>query len=141
MTMMCVFMMSATANAGNEKAITLAELPGVAQKTIKTNFGKCKVAMVKMETGFFEKTSYDVVFTNGSKIEFDGNGNWKDVSVKTGAVPEALVPKAIRSYLKSHYPRTKVMEIEKKSNKCEVKLSSGLEITFDSNYKVIDIDN
>lgn len=136
-----VFLMGATASAGNSKAITLTDLPGLAQETIKANFGKHKVAMVKMETGFFEKTTYDVVFTNGDKIEFDSNGNWKEVSVKSGAVPEALVPQAVRSYLKSNYPRTKVVEIDKGSNKCEVKLSSGLEITFDNNYNVIDIDD
>ncbi len=141
MMIMGVFMLGATATAGNGKAITLTDLPGMAQKTIKVYFGKKKVAMVKMEAGFFEKTSYDVVFTNGDKIEFDGNGNWKDVSVKTGAVPAALVPQAVRTYLKANYPRTKVVEIDKGRGKCEVKLSSGLEITFDNNYNVIDIDD
>lgn len=136
-----VLMLGATAAAGNKKAITLTDLPGMAQKTVKANFGKRKVAMVKMETGFFEKTSYDVVFTNGDKIEFDGDGNWKEVSVKSGAVPSALVPQAVGVYLKSHYPRAKVMEMDKGTNKCEVKLSNGLEITFDNNYNVIEIDD
>ena len=36
------------------------------------------VAMAKLESGMFYK-SYDVVFTNGEKVEFDKSGEWKEV--------------------------------------------------------------
>ncbi len=141
MTLIGAIMACVTVTAGNSRAISREELPGMAQKIIKENFAKRKVAMMKLETGFFEKTTYDVVFTNGDKIEFDDEGNWVEISCRRGAVPGQLVPSDIRSYLREHYPKTRVVEIEKSRNKYEVKLSNGLEITFNENLRVIDIDD
>ncbi len=141
MTLIGVIMACVTVTAGNSRAITKEELPRMAQKIIKENFAKRKVAMVKLETGLFEKTTYDVVFTNGDKIEFDDSGNWVEISCRRGAVPGQLVPAGIKSYLREHYPKPRIVEIEKGRNKYEVKLSNGLEITFNANMQVIDIDD
>lgn len=140
MTVMGVFLLSATANADNDKPIEISQLPATAQQVIKNNFADKKVAMAKMETGIFEK-SYDVIFTNGEKIEFDRNGNWTDISCKLSAVPTALIPAAIRTYAKNNYPDTKILKIEKDRGEYEIKLSNGLEITFNKNFQVIDIDD
>lgn len=54
--------------------------------------------MAKMETDWFDK-SYDVIFTNGDKLEFDKKGVWTEVNCKYSAVPVAVVPEAIKSTL------------------------------------------
>lgn len=139
-TIMGVLMISAPAYADNDKPIDVAQLPVSAQKVLKANFADKKVAMAKMETGIFEK-SYDVVFTNGEKIEFDRNGNWTDISCKLSAVPSALIPAAIKTYATTNYPDTRILKIEKDRGEYEIKLSNGLEITFNKNFQVIDIDD
>ena len=93
-----------------------------------------------METGLFEK-SYDVVFNNGEKVEFDRRGNWTEIDCKLSSVPAGLVPAKIASYVKSTYPGTKILQIEKDDSQYEVKLSNRLEVTFNKNFQVVDIDD
>lgn len=133
-------LMIASAQAFNEKPIERNQLPQAAQQVLDKNFSNRKVAMAKMDHGLLEK-SYDVVFTNGDKIEFDHAGEWTDITCHHSSVPQALVPGSIRTYLKSHYPDSAIQEIEKKRMKYEVKLSNGLEITFNKNFQVTDIDD
>lgn len=130
-----------TVTAGNSRAISREELPAKAQKIISASFPKRKAAMMTLETGLFEKTKYNVVFTNGDKIEFDETGNWTEVSSKSGSVPASIVPAGIRTYMRGHYPKARIKEIDKGRSKYEVKLSNGLEITFDNDMRVIEIDD
>lgn len=96
--------------------------------------------MAKMESGLFD-TSYDIIFTNGDKVEFDRNGNWTELKCKYSQVPVRLIPAAINSYVKKNYSSAKVLEIERDRNEYDVKLSNGIELTFNKKFQVIDIDN
>ena len=135
----CMFVFSNCAEAGKDTPIRISQLPPVAQKTIKAHFSKGKVAMEKMETDWLKK-SYDVVFTNGTKIEFDEDGNWKEIDCKKNAVPSALIPVKITKYVKSHYPHTKILKIERDRKGYEIELSGDIDITFNKNFEVTEID-
>jgi len=130
----------AVANASDDKPITLEQLPKTAQNLLKSHFSTKKIALSTMESGVFEK-SYEVIFTNGDKVEFDRNGNWKEIRRKVLAVPDALIPSKIRSYIKSNYPNAKVMEIERDSREYDVKLNNRTELTFNKKFQLTDIDN
>ena len=136
----CVFSISITAFADKDKPVSVSQLPAKAQQILKKNFSNYKVALAKVETEFFDKT-YDVIFTNGDKLEFDKNGNWQEISCERTAVPNALVPASIRQYVNSTYPGAKILKIEIDRNEYEVKLNNRLEITFNSSFQVIDIDD
>lgn len=138
--LVCLVAFSASALADNDKPISVNQLPATAQQTIKKHFKAKKVALAKMETGLFEK-SYDVVFNNGEKVEFDRRGNWTEIDCKLSSVPAGLVPARIASYVKSTYPGTKILQIEKDDSQYEVKLSNRLEVTFNKNFQVVDIDD
>ena len=86
-------------------------------------------------------SSYDVVFINGDKVEFDKKGNWKEVSCRRMTVPQAVVPVKIQEFVKSNYPEAKVLKIEKDRYEYEVKLSNFWELTFDTSFNLIDMDN
>lgn len=137
--LVCVFTVSTVAMADNEKPIQVGPLPTKAQTFITTYFKGHKVALAKQDTDLFSK-SYDVIFTNGEKIEFDKSGDWTEVKCKSG-VPTQIVPSAIRTYVKNNYPDASIIQIERKRNEYEVKLSNRWEITFDSQMRVIDIDD
>lgn len=129
----------AAANTGDEKAITLSQLPPAARQTIMTHFPGHKVSIAKVESELFSKT-YTVIFTNGEKIEFDGKGRWEEVKCKRSAVPASLVPAQIARYIKANYPDCRILEIERDDEEYEVKLSNYIEVTFDDKFNVIDID-
>ena len=138
--LVCLVAFQTAAIADNDKPISISQLPATAQQVIKKHFGKKKVALAKQESGLFEK-SYDVVFNNGEKVEFDRKGNWTEINCKLSSVPTGLVPAKITQYVKSTYPGAKILEIEKDDSQYEVKLSNMLEVTFNKNFQVVDIDD
>ena len=93
--LVCLFTLQTVVWADDDKPIQVNQLPQTAQTFIKTHFPNNKVAMAKMETDWFDK-SYDVIFTNGDKLEFDKKGIWTEVNCKYSAVPVAVVPDAVR---------------------------------------------
>ena len=133
--LVCVFTVSTVAMADNEKPIQVGQLPTKAQTFITTYFKGHKVALAKLDS-----KSYDVIFTNGEKIEFDKSGDWTEVKCKSG-VPTQIVPSAIRTYVKNNYAEASIIHIERIRNEYEVYLSNRWEITFDCHMRVIDIDD
>lgn len=137
--LLSVFVLSAPASADKDTPINLNQLPAAAQQVIKTHFAGKKVALAKYDKDITDK-SYDVIFTDGSKLEFDRNGKWTEIFCPTGSVPTALVPAAITQYVNTHYAPAKIIKIERDKRETEIKLSDGMEITFNTKYQVTDID-
>ncbi len=135
----CLLAFQAPVHADNDKPINVSQLPTTAQQTINTYFSAKKVALAKMESGLID-TNYDVIFTTGEKIEFDKKGNWTEIDCKQSAVPAKLVPTQITTYVNKNYSGNKILKIEKDRKEYEVKLSNGIEIKFNKNFAVIDID-
>ena len=135
-----LFVMNFVVLAGNDKPIQVSEMPKAAQLFIKNHFADLSVAMAKIETDFLDK-NYDVVFTNGNKVEFDKKGNWTNVDCEHTQVPVAILPEAIRQYVAKNYPDAKVLKIEVTDRKgYDVELSNGFELEFDKRMNVIDVD-
>ena len=135
----CVFSIQ-VALADNDKPINFTQLPQAAQKFGKQHFPKAKIACVKMDAELFDK-SYNVVFNNGDKLEFDKKGEWTEVNCKSTVVPAKVIPTPIKKYVETNYPEAKVLSIERDRYDYEVKLSNFWEIKFDMNFNVIDMDN
>ena len=140
LSLVCLLTVSATALADNDKPVSVNQLPKTAQQVIKKQFSGSKIALAKQESDMFGK-SFDVIFTNGNKIEFDRNGNWTDIDCKRSAVPTSLIPTQIRNYVNKSYSGQKVIQIERDRKNYEVKLSGGIELTFNKQFKLINIDN
>lgn len=130
-----------TARADHDRVITLEQLPRQAQTFIGEYFPEAKVAYAKYEREFLD-SQYTVVFTDGRKVEFRGNGTWSEVNCHHEAVPEGLIPAAIRSRIDELYSEGIVVhKIERmKRDGYEVELSNGRSLEFDSNLRLIDID-
>lgn len=123
-----------------DRAIRFNQLPQNGQKFIKTYFNANQVSAVIEDDDYFKK-EYEVILTNGTKIEFDGSGNWKEVDGKRNAIPVGFAPSAISAYVKKSFPNTKIKKIEKKRFKYEVELTNGLDIDFDSKGNFLKIDD
>lgn len=129
-----------TASADNDTPITFEQLPASAQTFITAHFPKHKVAYAKEERDLM-KVSYDVVFSDGTKLEFDKNGEWKEVDTKPATVPSAIVPERIATYIRTHYPDAAIVAIDRTPRKYEVELSNGLDVKFDIRYNFIGVDD
>ena len=124
----------------NDRPIQFNQLPEAAQQFINTYFPDQKVSFAKEERDFME-VSYEVMFTNSIKIEFAGNGEWKEVKCKYSTLPEGIVPQPIVDYVGTNFPGVSIYAIDRGYRDVEVSLTNGLELTFDSDYTLVDIDD
>lgn len=134
--MLAACVMTLTACAKNEP-IDVNRLPDAAQQVLKTYFSDSKVALAKVDYDGTRK-SYEVMFTDGSKIEFDSKGEWKEIE-RVAGVPEGLVPQQISNHVKTTYPDQKIVKIDRDRHDYEVKLDNHLELKFNMNFELIEI--
>lgn len=123
-----------------KRPIAVPELPVSVQAFLNEYWADNKVAYATVETDWFYK-EYKVVFVDGSKMEFNRRGEWKEIECKYGRVPEAMIPEPIRVRLSELYGECEVIGIERDRREYEVKLSNRLEVTFDRLFRVVDIDD
>ncbi len=114
----------------DQYTISRDKLPQEAQEMLKEYFPKAKVGMIKVDKHLLKKTDYDVRLVNGTTIEFSNAGKWTSVDCKTREVPEGLVPKTIRNYVKKNGNGAKIVSIVKKTTSFEVGLSDGVVMIF-----------
>ncbi len=128
------------ASADNDKLINKNQLPAPAQKFIDKHFAGIDLVYAKEEYNILF-SSYEVRLANGAKLEFSNKGNWEEVDCQSNEVPAAIIPQPIRAYVSKNYPAEKILMIEKNRNDYEVKLSNRLELKFDKNFNIYDIDD
>ena len=134
----CVFSL-VVAKADNYQPITREQLPQKAQTFLSTNFPNAKISLSRKEIDITE-LSYDVIFADGSKVEFDRKGNWTEVDCLSHPLPAGILPEAIEQVIKTQYPAAKATKIERDYREYNVKLSNRVELTFNKKLQLIDID-
>lgn len=127
------------AKADDDRPISVEKMPLEAQEFIKKYFPGKTVAVAKQEGRLVEK-NYDVIFIDGNKVEFDRNGVWTNVDCEYSSVPEGIVPAPIAGYVETHFPGVKIRQIEKDRKRYEVELANGVDLKFNSAYKLLDAD-
>ncbi len=132
--------MSLTACADNEQIITFEQLPAQAQSTVKTHLANEAVSYVMMDREGLSK-EYEVKFASGSSIEFESDGSLKKVDCDVRAVPEALVPEAVRRYVQAQFPNAFITEWGKDGRRWKAELNSGLDLEFNNRYEFQRIDD
>ena len=115
-------------------------MPTPAQQFIDKHFAGVGITYAKEESNIFFNT-FEVKLADGTKIEFTNKGYWEEVDCRFGEVPAAIVPAAIMEYIKKNFAGEKVLMIEKDRNDYEVKLSNRLELKFDKDFNIYDIDD
>ena len=142
MSLLCLIAVcTARAPDDDDRPIRIDQLPEKAQSFIREHFKGVKVALAKMESDFFDR-SYDVIFTNGNKVEFDRHGQWEEIECKYTEVPSSAVPEFIRRYVAENHADQKIWKLGYKDDRrfYEVKLSNRWELTFDLKGNLVDLD-
>ena len=131
---------AAFAATDDDRTIRYDELPAAAQTFISKYFAKEQVSHASLDQGIIS-SEYKVVFVSGTKLEFDGDGEWTELDCRYAAVPKDLVPAQIADYVKKNYPNSKITELKREHNEWEAKITGGLELTFNDSFKLVDIDD
>lgn len=88
----------------------------------------------------------EVKLVDKTEIDFSLSFDWKQIDCEKGmvygSVPAELVPEQITAYVSANFPGKTIETIEKKGNGgWEIELSNGLEVSFDANFNVTEIDD
>lgn len=142
--LMAALMMGSLAIHAAERVIPFEQLPQNAQVFTRTYFKAedplYRQAYVTYDPELFD-SSYMVVFTNGDGLEFNKDGEWKDYECTQCFVPNEVIPATIQAYLSANMAGQRVKKIEKNRRSYDVKLDSGLELEFDLDGKLIEVDD
>lgn len=135
-------LMTNLACADNDKVTNnINELPQVSRTFLNNYFNGNKVSHIKIDKDLFLIDSYDVILTDGTSVEFNRDGEWKEVKSFQQNIPDTLIPAEIKQYVNQNYPSQKIMAVERGKRKVSIDLANGLELEFDLNGNLIDIDN
>lgn len=116
------------------------QLPANSQEFVNTYFKDYKVMYVFMEKEFAD-TEYKVRFEDGTEIEFNAKGEWKNVSGERNCIPTAFILKEITDYVAAYHTDMCITDVEKDHNRIKVELNDHLEIEFNSKGKFISYDD
>lgn len=130
-----VFVASNIAMA-DDKPIEFNNLPEAAKSLVKEHFADKKITSATMDKDGMD-TEYKVHFSDGCKVEFNKDGQWRDLDCEKAMVPPSLIPEKIAKHLIDTYPGIKVLKMEKERSGYDLKLSNGLELKFDNNQKFL----
>ena len=111
--------------------------PDAIVKFINSNFSGATINGTERD---HEDGEIDVYLSDGSKVEFTANNEWKKITCPGKGVPSALVPTAITNYVKSNYQSALIYKIDKNYNSYEVQLNNGVELHFGSNGQFLGMD-
>ena len=111
-------------------------VPVQATAFIDQYFPESSVVLVEIENDEGTR-AYSVWLNDGTKIEFDVQGNWKRVGRKKTGVPSILIPDTIMQYVKTHYPNNVVTKFSKKEYGYKLELSDDMDLRFNKQFQFI----
>ncbi|MBQ7952567.1 MAG: PepSY-like domain-containing protein [Alistipes sp.] len=137
---MVLFFASTAVVVADERPIKIGQMPKAAISFLNKNFAGIEVLYANVERDILD-TDYEVGLSDGTKIDFNGSGEWTDVSNKKSGVSNMLLPHKVAAYIEQNYANVQIIKIERSSRKYEVKLTNGLELLFTPDGELIGFDD
>ena len=134
--LVAMFAMSFNAKADHDQVITFNQLPAAAQTLLKQHFADKVPLIVTMDWD-----DYTIMYQSGEKVEFDKQGNWKEISCRMSQVPAELIPEPIKTHINATFPGAIIVKLERNLRGYEAKLNNGLDVEYSPSFQVIDIDD
>lgn len=117
------------ANAQQKQKIK--KLPPEATTFLEANFKGVEIQEMHKEA---EGTTfkYEVKLANGTEVEFNNRGRWKEIESKTLSLPTTMLQPTVGQYISKNYPNAKVTEIKKGVRFNFVEINDAIKLQFDS---------
>lgn len=124
-----------------KKIIEANMLPEAAKTFVETHFtGTTYIRVEKQSRPDDDGSIYDVYLSNGFEIDFDANGNWKDIDGKHLAIPTAIIPAPIAEYVTTNYASAIITTIEIEKHGYDIELSNDTDLVFNANGEFVRVD-
>lgn len=134
--------LSINALADNDRVTNnVSELPAAARTWLNKHYAGAKVKTITIDKELARTEGYEVRLADGTEIDFNAKGNWKEIDAKRNAVPARFVPKGIGQKVSKLYPGKKITKISKETRGgFDIELSDGTELEFNKNFKLKEVD-
>ena len=119
-------------------ACSNVQIPQQSQAFINKYFSSCSIVLVEIEDEEDGREN-SVWLNDGTRIEFDLQGNWKRVARKKSGVPLTLIPNTIQQYVKTNYPNDVVTKFSKKDYGFKLELSDDMDLRFNKQGQFIEV--
>ncbi len=108
----------------------ISSLPRTAREFIGEHYQRSGIDEIHVEKYFIGENSYDVEFSDGTKITFDKEGKWKTIESEKGNIPYSILMPAISEYISHNYPRQPIVLADKDLRWYRIHLRNGIELRF-----------
>lgn len=111
-------------------------LPEKAMKYLEVAFPERSVLILD------SKINYEVMLDDFTEIDFNSRGEWTEIDAKKhGDIPRTAVPSKILESVARHFDAQKIVKMERdRHGNYEVELANGIEIEYNRDFMIIDID-
>ena len=134
MALLCL-MVSGVALA-DDKPIPAEQLPADAKTFVQTFFAGKKILFAEKDWN-----SYECRLDDGTKIEFNRKGKWKEVDCHMKEVPAGIIPSTITEYVKANFPGCVITKVDKERYGYDIGLSNDLDLKFNYQGVLIGMDD
>lgn len=124
-----IFLLSSFVNA--DTIISPDNLPPISKEFLQKNF-EAKIGLVQKD-----EKSYEVYLSDGTELEFDSTGVWKEIEAKHKALNHNILPPNIAAVIKNKFKNTAIKELERKINHYKIKFYNDLELIIDFNGGIL----
>ena len=124
----------------DNKPIDYEQLPSAAKTFIKADFPSETISYITRDADLLD-TAYDVHFANGLKIEFNSKGEWTEISCTSSPIDSKYIPRQIIDTVATRWPGEKFKKIERYRYGYEVEFTNRLELKFDRQFRLTEIDD
>ena len=126
--------------SAQDSKVTFNDLPADAINFVREHFLVDHIASVWKDTDYNDE-EYTVIFRDGLEIEFNGNGDWKELKARHGKVPDHVVPEKILAHVSATFPFESIKEVSHNLTKkrYEAELTNEQELKFDENFNFIGV--
>lgn len=114
------------------------KIPTRSRAFIAQYFSESSVVIVEMEEDGDGMAEYEVWLNDGTKIDFDLQGEWKTVARKKTGVPLKLIPQQIVDFVTTKYPDNVVTKFSRKDYGYKLELSDDMDLRFNKQYQFIE---
>jgi hypothetical protein len=136
-----IFAMFLLLTACSDKPVAPTQLPVAVQTFVQQSFPGQNITYAEKDlelTGY----KYDVVLADGTRIEFDTDDVWDKIECPlTNPVPTVLIPAPVVTHLQANYPDAMIVKIDKERYGYEVELANGLELKYNKQGALMEIDD
>ncbi|MBP5561603.1 MAG: PepSY-like domain-containing protein [Muribaculaceae bacterium] len=119
---------------------TAQALPATATNFLQQQFPNATVTYVETDSDD-GRIEYETTLNDGTKVTFNAAGEWDKVECYGKAVPAALVPANIASYVSTNYQGAAITKVDREPYGFDIDLANGLDLKFNANGQLMSVDD